>query len=73
MANEGLPARVRAYLYGTAIPLSFSAVKPNDGDDLFRFVGVKFISDGSTQGLTAALNEPYLRNLTFASCSVIRR
>jgi predicted amidohydrolase YtcJ len=59
IANEGLPVRVRAYLYGSAIPPNFNAVKPNDGDDLFRFVGVKFISDGSTQGLTAALNEPY--------------
>jgi predicted amidohydrolase YtcJ len=59
MANEGLPVRVRAYLYGTAIPPGFNGVKPNEGDDLFRFVGVKFISDGSTQGLTAALNEPY--------------
>jgi predicted amidohydrolase YtcJ len=59
LANGGLPVRVRAYLYGSAIPPGFQAVKPNDGDDLFRYVGVKFISDGSTQGLTAALNEPY--------------
>jgi len=59
LANGGLPVRVRAYLYGSAIPPGFQAVKPNEGDDLFRYVGVKFISDGSTQGLTAALNEPY--------------
>ena len=59
LANGGLPVRVRAYLYGGAIPSGFNAVKPNDGDDMFRFVGVKFVSDGSTQGLTAALNEPY--------------
>ena len=58
-ANEGLPIRVRAYLYGSAIPKGFDSIKPNDGDDRLRFVGVKFISDGSTQGLTAALNESY--------------
>ena len=59
LANGGLPVRVRAYLYGSAIPKGFQGVKPSEGDDLFRYVGVKFISDGSTQGLTAALNEPY--------------
>lgn len=59
LANGGLPVRVRAYLYGNAIPSGFNSVKANDGDDLFRYVGVKFIADGSTQGLTAALNEPY--------------
>jgi len=59
-ANEGLPLRVRAYLYGPAIPKGFDAIKPNDGDDRLRFIGVKFLSDGSTQGLTAALNEPYI-------------
>jgi len=59
MANGGLPVRVRAYLYGSAIPKGFNAIKPNQGNDRLRFVGVKFLADGSTQGLTAALNEPY--------------
>ncbi len=59
MVNGGLPVRVRAYLYGSAIPKGFNAIKPNQGDDRLRFVGVKFLADGSTQGLTAALNEPY--------------
>lgn len=54
------PIRVRAYLWGVALPQGYSAIKPNEGDDRFRVIGVKFISDGSTQGLTAALNEPYL-------------
>ncbi|MDH6421886.1 putative amidohydrolase YtcJ [Polynucleobacter sphagniphilus] len=58
-ANEGLPIRVRAYLYGPAIPAGYDGLKPNEGDDRLRFIGVKFISDGSTQGLTAALNQPY--------------
>lgn len=59
-ANEGLPLRIRAYLYGPAVPAGYSAIKPGQGDDRLRYVGVKFISDGSTQGLTAALNEPYI-------------
>ncbi len=58
-ANEGLPIRIRAYLYGPAIPKECNSVKPGDGDDRLRFVSVKYISDGSTQGLTAALNQPY--------------
>lgn len=53
------PIRVRAYWWGTALPEGFNAVKPNEGDDRFRMVGVKYIGDGSTQGLTAALNKPY--------------
>ena len=60
MANGGLPVRVRAYLYGSAIPKGFNTIKPNQGDERLRFVGVKFLADGSTQGLTAALNEPYI-------------
>ena len=58
-ANESLPIRIRAYMYGPAVPAGYDGLKPNDGDDRLRFVGVKFISDGSTQGLTAALNDSY--------------
>ena len=57
--QPGFPIRVRAYLWGTALPESFDAIKPNQGDDQFRIVGIKYIADGSTQGLTAALNKPY--------------
>ena len=59
-ANEGASIRIRGYLYGAALPTGFNSVKPNEGDDRLRFIGVKFISDGSTQGLTAALTEPYI-------------
>lgn len=59
-ASNSLPIRVRAYLYGPSLPASFNAIKPGEGNDRLRYVGVKFISDGSTQGLTAALNEPYI-------------
>ena len=58
-ASKDWPLRVRGYLYGPAIPKGFNAIKPNDGNDRLRFVGIKFVSDGSTQGLTAALNQPY--------------
>ena len=59
-ANEGASIRIRGYLYAAAMPKGFNAIKPNEGDDRLRFIGIKFISDGSTQGLTAALTEPYL-------------
>ena len=57
--GDDFPIRVRAYLYGPLLTKGFNTVKPNDGDDRLRFVGVKFVSDGSTQGITAALNHPY--------------
>jgi predicted amidohydrolase YtcJ len=58
-ATKDWPLRLRGYLYGPAVPKGFTAIKPNDGDDRLRFIGIKFVSDGSTQGLTAALNEAY--------------
>jgi len=57
--SNDFPIRVRAYLYGPLLGKNFNTIKPFDGDDRLRFVGVKFVSDGSTQGITAALNEPY--------------
>ncbi|WVH09361.1 MAG: hypothetical protein EoVTN8_746 [Fluviibacter phosphoraccumulans EoVTN8] len=57
--QPGFPTMVRAYLWGMALPEGFDAIKPNQGDDQFRVVGIKYIADGSTQGLTAALNKPY--------------
>ena len=57
--QESFPMRVRGYLYGPAVPAGFSKIKPNDGDDKFRVIGVKFLADGSTQGLTAAVSKPY--------------
>lgn len=57
--SDGFPIRVRAYLYGPLLANGVKGIKPNDGDDRLRFVGIKFVSDGSTQGLTAALNRPY--------------
>ena len=59
-ANEGASIRIRGYLYAAAMPKGFNSVRPNEGDDRLRFIGIKFISDGSTQGLTAALTEPYI-------------
>lgn len=58
-ARKASPIRVRGYLFSEALPAGYKTIKPNDGDDQLRFIGVKYISDGSTQGLTAALNDPY--------------
>lgn len=58
-SQPGFPIRVRAYYWGTSLKEGVSMVKPNEGNDMFRMVGVKYIADGSTQGLTAALNKPY--------------
>lgn len=55
-----LPIRIRGYLWGQALPAGYDTIKPNEGDDHLRFIGIKYISDGSTQGLTGALNDPYL-------------
>ncbi len=57
-ANPAMPLRLRVYLYGPAVPSGYT-VRPGDGDDRLRFVGVKFVADGSNQGLTGALNAPY--------------
>jgi len=37
-----------------------AGVKPGDGDDMVRAIGWKVISDGSNQGRTGYLREPYL-------------
>jgi predicted amidohydrolase YtcJ len=58
-AKNASPIRMRGYLFSQALPPGYKTIKPNDGDDMLRFIGIKYISDGSTQGLTAALNEPY--------------
>lgn len=59
-ANNAAPIRIRGYLWAQSLPIGFNAIKPNEGDDRFRVIGVKYIADGSTQGLTAALNDPYM-------------
>jgi predicted amidohydrolase YtcJ len=58
-AKKASPIRVRGYLFSQAMPAGYKTIKPNDGDDMLRFIGIKYVADGSTQGLTAALNEPY--------------
>lgn len=58
-AKNASPIRVRGYLFSEVMPAGYKTIKPNDGDDKLRFIGVKYITDGSTQGLTAALNQPY--------------
>jgi len=59
--EKGTPVRVFCYLAALAIvPNQTLPVQPGQGNDMLRFIGVKFTLDGSTQGFTAALNQPYL-------------
>lgn len=59
-ANPATPVRASGFLYGelgdqwTVAPLS--------GDAQMRAVKIKIVADGSTQGLTAALRQPYLNS-----------
>ncbi len=58
-AKNASPIRIRGYLFSESMPTGKTSLKPNEGDDQLRFIGIKYISDGSTQGLTAALKDPY--------------
>ena len=54
------PVRVRCYLAYLALLGKMPPVRPLEGDDKVRFLGIKVTADGSTQGYTAALGVPYL-------------
>lgn len=58
-ANNAAPIRIRGYLWVLGMPADFTALKPNEGNDRLRFIGIKYVADGSDQGLTGALNSPY--------------
>lgn len=60
IANGDAPIRLRGYLWADSLPVGYNTIKPNEGNDYLRFIGIKYIADGSTQGLTAALSEPYI-------------
>ena len=60
LTHDGtLPVRVRAYIYADDYPNTNHTYKPGQGDDLFKVIGLKVISDGSNQGLTGAMEKPY--------------
>jgi predicted amidohydrolase YtcJ len=60
MTHSGkLPVRVRGYMYSNAYPLTNNTYKPGQGDDVFKVIGVKIVADGSDQGLTGAMTQPY--------------
>jgi predicted amidohydrolase YtcJ len=61
MAKSQSQLRIRAYVFADVIPsIQSLKINPNYGEsDLFKVIGIKFIADGSTQGLSAALKEPY--------------
>jgi predicted amidohydrolase YtcJ len=59
LASEGPPVRLRAYVAAMVTSPEKLGMNPNQGDDLLKVIGIKFVEDGSTQGLTAALSERY--------------
>jgi predicted amidohydrolase YtcJ len=59
LASEGPPIRLRAYVSAMVTSPETLGMKPHQGDDLLKVIGIKFVEDGSTQGLSAALNEHY--------------
>ena len=60
MTHSGkLPVRVRGYMYSNAYPLTNNSYKPGQGDDVYKLIGVKIVADGSDQGLTGAMIQPY--------------
>lgn len=58
--NAQCPVRIRGFLTSLLFDKwKEMGIKPMDGDDNLRFIKIKIWSDGSTQGYTAALKEPY--------------
>lgn len=59
--ESATPVRMRAYIdhRTAALPGQFQVPPDNPASDMFAVLGVKFVADGSTQGLTAGLNAPY--------------
>ena len=60
MQAEGkLALRVNMYMQWDYLKEEGFTLAPGSGDDRLRIAGCKIVSDGSIQGLTAALREPY--------------
>ncbi len=61
-ASRALKLRVNMFVQWDYLKeLDFAPV-PGSGDDMLRVAGCKIVSDGSIQGITAALREPYYCN-----------
>lgn len=56
--NGKLPVRVRGYIYSSAYTPN-NTYSPGQGDDNFKLIGLKIVGDGSNQGLTGAMSQPY--------------
>lgn len=56
--EPGVPVRIRSYLDYYALPPRL-ALRPGEGNDLLRFVGIDFEVDGPVQSGEAALTQPY--------------
>ncbi len=58
------PVRIRSFLSSVVLRENNQSapVAPFSGDDKLKVIGIKFTLDGSVQGFTAALKEPYLNS-----------
>jgi predicted amidohydrolase YtcJ len=59
LAGDTPMVRIRAYVSALATTPADLKMTPNEGNDLLKVIGVKFVADGSTQGLSAALETAY--------------
>ena len=61
--TPGTPVRLRAYVSASVVtekqPLTITPNNQTGDLDLLKVIGVKFVADGSTQGLTASLRNTY--------------
>jgi predicted amidohydrolase YtcJ len=60
VSHPNAPVRMSAFPIG--LLLHEWPFGPGAGDDMLRFTKIKFWADGSTQGYTAALKQPYLNS-----------
>ena len=61
-ASGALKLRVNMFMQWDYLKELDFAPAPGSGDDRLRVAGCKIVSDGSIQGITAALREPYYCN-----------
>lgn len=58
-ADPSTPLRVRCYIYYATAVTEGGLPKKVEGTPMLKVIGVKFVTDGSTQGLTGSLQAPY--------------
>jgi predicted amidohydrolase YtcJ len=62
-AQPGFPVRITAAVWGLKLDdMTKAGLKVGSGDDMVRTEFVKWVADGSNQGLTGYMREPYLNS-----------